>query len=90
MEQNEIAEAKLRTARKGGQLLAASGFTTKPVRQLPEGISKAMSSRWQTLASIPEERWEQTIAHAKATPNDELTLDRMVRIGRELKLGAGM
>lgn len=87
--QNEIAEAKLRTARKGGELLAADpsigpgkGSTLKPL-----GFSKATSSRWQTLAGIPDEKWESSIAHAKETSNDELTLDRMVRIGREMKLG---
>lgn len=94
--QNKIAEAKLRTARKGGELLAATvsrggksksnsrGGSSNP---LPEGFSHAMSSRWQTLAWIPEEKWEASIAHAKETSNDELTLERMVRIGREMQLG---
>jgi site-specific DNA-methyltransferase (adenine-specific) len=91
--QNQIAEAKLRTARKGGQLLAADESlahgknASRDARRLPDGMTWSMSSRWQTLASVPEEKWEQSIAHALATPNDELTLDRMVRIGREAKLG---
>jgi hypothetical protein len=88
--QNEIAEAKLRTARKGGELLAETvkhGGATSRGASLPEGFSWSMSSRWQALASIPDDKWEASIAHAKGTPNDELTLDRMVRIGREMKLG---
>ena len=94
--QNLIAEAKLRTARKGGELLAATvaqggksesnsrGGSSMP---LPEGFTWSMSSRWQMLTWIPDDEWEATIAHAKVTSNDELTLDRMVRKGRELKLG---
>jgi hypothetical protein len=93
--QNEIAEAKLRTARKGGKLLAAKPPQSRDAttgtfldgKTLPDGITRSMSSRWQLLASIPDEKWEASIAHAKATANDELTLDRMVRIGREMKLG---
>jgi hypothetical protein len=90
--QNKIAEAKLRTARKGGELLAAAPnryktHSRRASESLPEGFTWSMSSRWQLLASIPDDRWEQTIARTKATANDELTLDRMVRIGRELKLG---
>lgn len=91
--QNAIAEAKLRIARKGGELLAKTVKPGNPqlsrdatVATLPEGFTRSMSSRWQMLASIPEERWEQTIAHA-SRGDDELTLDRMVRIGREIKLG---
>lgn len=92
-QQNEIAEAKLRTARKGGELLTAAPMfgrdkdVSRDGTRLPAGFSRSMSSRWQTLASIPDDKWEQSIAHAKATLNDELTLDRMVRIGREMKLG---
>jgi hypothetical protein len=43
--QNEIAEAKLRTARKGGQLLKASDWTpggdtaSRRARKLPEGFT---------------------------------------------------
>lgn len=86
--QNEIAEAKLRTARKGGEMLSSlDGRKSGRKQVLPDGMSHNMSSRWQLLASIPEEKWEASIAHAKGTANDELTLDRMVRIGREMRLG---
>ena len=61
--QNEIAEAKLRTARKGGALLAETvepkrgRFDSRDAsRKLPDGFSYSMSSRWQTLASIPDYR----------------------------------
>lgn len=93
--QNKIAEAKLRTARKGGELLAATMGSGRHKQKshdetfgrLPEGFTRSMSSRWQMLASIPEDRWEEAIARVKMTANDELTLDRLVRIGREWKLG---
>jgi site-specific DNA-methyltransferase (adenine-specific) len=90
--QNKIAEAKLRTAREGGKMLAetvghSGGSPSHAARDLPEDFTWSMSSRWQALASIPEDEWEKSIAHAKATPDDELTLVRMLRRARELQLG---
>lgn len=51
--QNEIAELKLGTARKGGKLLAETvtrGGATSRGGSLPEGMSWNMSSRWPAVA----------------------------------------
>ena len=80
-QQQKIARVKLATARKGGGILAESGFTTRPVRQLPEGFTKAMSSRWQSLADIPKDEWGRFLAQ-----HDELTLKAALRLAREFAL----
>jgi len=55
---------KLRAERRLGELLRETGFTTKPVKQLPEGISKLQSHRWQTIATLPEADFEAQVATA--------------------------
>lgn len=79
---NEIAEAKLRTARKGGQLLesfVARGY--KSETRIPEGISRSRSSRWQLLAAISDAEFEAHLASVKAG-EDELTLAGTLRLAR--------
>lgn len=70
--QNEIAELKIRTARKGGAILAETVSPGNPqfsregrIRTLPDGLSFNQSSRWQALASIPEDQFEEEIADRK-------------------------
>ena len=49
-------------------------------KTLPElGISKTQSSRWQKLASVPEEQFEQAVAAAKEVAG-EVTTAAMLRI----------
>jgi len=87
-QQNEIARAKLTTARKGGGLLAESvagwrphGVESRGETRLPEGITKSMSSRWQALARIPEPEFVRFLRNL-----DELTMKAAVRLGREVAL----
>src|SRR5262245_52202876 len=75
---NLAAELKLRAERKLGELLRETvnhagsrgqlkGCTVQPqARTLPDGVSKTDSHRWQRIAAIPEERFEQHLAEAKA------------------------
>ena len=54
----------------GRKLLTATvkrGGATSRGASLPDGFTWSMSSRWQTVASIPEDKFEASIAHAKAT-----------------------
>lgn len=85
--QNSIAEIKIRAERRAGELLkdmADSGermsqttgqvlHDETPKLTLDEiGISRTQSHRWQTIASLPEERFESHIATV-LDKNEELT-----------------
>lgn len=97
--QNDIAEIKLRAERRAGELLheqelskggrpsdnqlqAVTGFCPPTLADL--GIDKAQSHRWQAMADVPEETFEQHIATVKAR-GDELTSAGVLRIAKELK-----
>ena len=74
--QNECADIKLRAERKGGELLGemelSKGAATlsHDVTALPTlselGIGRMQSSRWQLIASLPEETFEAYIAEVKS------------------------
>lgn len=49
-----------------------------------EGISEPTARRWQTIAAVPEERFEAHIAKAKAMKN-ELTTASMLRLAQSLR-----
>lgn len=96
--QNAVAEIKLRAERKAGELLQempknegqlkrganlpqSHDVTTEKLSDL--GIGKMQSSRWQAIAAMPEEKFEQHIAQAKAK-NEELTTASVLRVAKEL------
>lgn len=83
-QQNEIAEAKLRTARKGGQLLASvtsPNASREGRRQLPEGMTWNQSSRWQSLASLDDDTFEAHLSAVRER-DEELTLASALRAAR--------
>lgn len=96
--QNMIAEIKLRAERRAGELLGEMervqpedtllrGNTMKPREELPPtlsdlGISKSQSSRWQSIAEIPEPVFEQHITETKASGN-ELTTAGALKVAKE-------
>ncbi len=84
---NDCAEMKLRTERRIGEMLIdmpkneggrpITGNTMLPVSDdtptyADLGIEKMQASRWQSVASVPEEEFEQHIAETKAA-GEELT-----------------
>lgn len=85
--QNEIAEAKLRTARKGGTILATTvehrggRLAAATEAKLPDGFSQQQSHRWQAIAAIPDDEFEEHIAAVKAS-DEELTLAGALRFKR--------
>lgn len=85
--QNEIAEAKLRTARKGGALLAETNRYKSDSRRasesLPEEMTWSQSSRWQAIAALASSDFEEHIATVLASDGDEeLTLAGLLRFKR--------
>lgn len=65
VQQNRLAEIKLRAERRAGEMLAVevpscNRYTGPALDEL--GISKAQSHRWQTIAGLPEEQFEQHVA----------------------------
>lgn len=91
---NHAAEIKLRAERRAGELLvqtretgerAASGVDvryaqeSKPATLADLGISRDQSSRWQSIASIPEPEFEGAIESAKAAAQP-LSTAGMVRL----------
>lgn len=49
------------------------------------GISKTQSSRWQAIAEIPEEKFEEKIQEIKETPGAELTTQALLNVAKEDK-----
>jgi N6-adenosine-specific RNA methylase IME4 len=93
--QNEAAEVKIRAERKAGEMLArmpkAQGKRTDLVTSCDEvddeptlsdlGIERMQSSRWQTIASLPEDVFEEYIQEVKAE-GKELTSAGLVRVAK--------
>ncbi len=73
--ESDAAKARVRAERRCGQLLKetdfnkggrkdeeSTGTTTEPVKTLNEmGINKKQSSKWQKLADIPDEEFEEKV-----------------------------
>lgn len=86
-------EIKVRAERRAGELLADMGRSGdrntggKPsqherVSTLADlGVSESQSSRWQRLAAVPEDRFEQAVAAAKETAR-EVTTAAMLRLDK--------
>ena len=94
--QNQCAEIKIRAERRAGELLAertahvggrpgenpshdASGFAPSKLADI--GINYSQSSRWQTMANLPEETVERYIAETRAR-GDELTSAGLLRLAK--------
>ena len=96
--QNRCAEIKLRAERKAGELLADRDkhpagrpaenrfhdATNLPPRLTDLGISKSQSSRWQSVASLPEDVFE---THVRETvqAEKELTTADTLRLAKNLR-----
>jgi len=95
--QNAIAEIKLRAERRAGELLAeierdkgeSKKLRPRLIQSFSEytnaienaGIARTTAHRWQEIASIPEEKFEQHIAEKKSR-GDELTSAGMLRLAK--------
>lgn len=91
---NDAAEIKIRAERRAGELLKETekntgtrlgGNVVLPPDDRPTledmGVTKMQSSRWQTMAEVPEEQFEQFVAETKADKK-ELTSVGIVRLAR--------
>lgn len=97
--QNQAAETKLRAERKGGELLKemeknkggweSCGNTMLPQDVAPKlkdlGIHKMQSVRWQQIADLPEDRFEEVIEETKEEKK-ELTQSLMLRESKDFQL----
>lgn len=90
---NDAAEIKLRAERKAGELLKgmekhpagrppenrSQAATDLPPRLVELGITKDESSRWQRVAKVPEEKFEQHITETRRA-GDELSTAGVLRL----------
>lgn len=89
---NDAAELKLRAERQAGEMLTANGFgkqggdrKSKDIVSLDSiGVESHQSKRWQRIASIPEDDFEEHISLAKGFGR-ELTTASVLRLAKELK-----
>jgi len=91
--QNEAAEVKIRAERKAGEMLAqmpkfhgarpsdTGSHDVTPLELSDLGIEKMQSSRWQAIANLPEEIFEEHITETKAD-GKELTTAGLIRVAK--------
>lgn len=94
--QNQCAEIKIRAERRAGELLeerpthvggrpgenpSQDGRSSPPPTLADLGVNYNQSSRWQTMAALPEETVERYITETKAR-GDELTSAGLLRLAR--------
>ena|SRR3990167_799429 len=91
---NDAAEIKLRAERKAGGLLAEmekqhgarDGKTglqsVTPLKLEDVGVTKGESHRWQAIAAVPQEAFDEQIENIKAA-SERLTTAGMVRLARQ-------
>ena len=91
-DQNRMAEIKLRAERRAGELLAETVRPGNPqlshdaiIRTLPKGVSLSQSSRWQRIAAIPQDEFEQHIEDIRETDNRELTTASALRLSYRIR-----
>ncbi len=87
--QNLAAELKLRAERKLGELLGeggerrggnSHGGSSAP---LPDGVTHSQSHRWQRVASVPDDDFEQHVAKAKSH-GGEITTAGVLKLAKAL------
>src|SRR5205823_3829904 len=66
----------------GGNRKSVSPDST-PIRDLPPGITRSDSSRWQKLAAIPEPAWERFLQNSRDT-GTEITTQAALRLAKSL------
>lgn len=88
-EKNRVARTCLGAARGAGVLLAGGvrrGGSSKSQsetlkgtpKQLPDGISKHTSSRWQALAKLSQKTFNEILEKASASPSAEIVISKVV------------
>ncbi len=97
--QNAAAEVKIRAERRAGEILAEmpkavggeayhetpTGCIVQPVPSLSDlGIEKTAAHRWQTIAVLPEDDFEEHIAEAKESGR-ELTSSAVYKEAKQYK-----
>ena len=87
--QNEIAKAKLQTARKGGALILAGpnryeSDSRRASESLPDGFTWSMSSRWQKIARIPANELDDHVADVLER-GEELALAGVLRLAAKVE-----
>jgi DNA modification methylase len=97
---NRAAEIKLRAERKAGELLAAAElakghrFTGASQSEAPAeitldslGVSHKESHKWQAIAAVPAEQFENHVAECKEQQK-EIRTGEFVKIGQQIKRAA--
>ncbi len=93
--QNKVAEIKLRCEKRIGEMLQESipheGGRPKQsqdatvIGKLQDiGITKSDSSRWQAIATLPDEKFDEYVEEIKRS-NEELTTVGMVRLAKQIE-----
>lgn len=88
--QNAAADIRLRAERKAGELLAEMDKhngdpRSHDVTRLADlGITKMQSSRWQSIARVPEEKYIEIVAECNAS-GCELTQAMILRAEKQLR-----
>lgn len=72
-----------RPSKLGGNIVLPPKDDTPTLSDI--GLTKMQSSRFQSIASIPELSFEQAIAETKATKDRELTTERMLKLAKDIK-----
>jgi N6-adenosine-specific RNA methylase IME4 len=80
----EGGDKRDRAVRGQAQIEKSHDVTFKPPTLSEIGISKMESSRWQAVASVPEEDFEQVIQETKDA-REELTQASILRVAKEQK-----
>ena len=92
--QNQCAEIKIRAERRAGELIPEQITIGRPEKGSHDvtlkdmGIEKMQSHRWQAIASVPEEKFEEHIATTKADKK-ELTSISVYRLAKKEEQKAG-
>lgn len=90
--QNHAAELKVRAERRLGEMLRESGFgnyggdrkSSRTIQLDDLGIDKDSSFRWQKIATVPTEVFEQHLAGVKDA-EQEVTTASVLRLARSLE-----
>jgi len=92
--QNYAAEVRIRAERRIGEMLASvemrgrpeKGCSVQPFSLSSLGIEKTASSRWQSIASIPDEQFDAKVRET-VKAKKELTSSAFLSLAKKLKNG---